>query len=367
MKDIYRRLVEFTQDGVYRYGFDDGIVQFANAGFVRILDLDQSPDAVVGRSLHDLIVYVEPEGRLRRAAAERGEIHGLEYRFRTLKGDERVVLHDAFVLQNLAMNADKAMPEGGTVRVTATNEVLPDGNIHGLRPGRFVRIEVADSGTGISPHHLQRIFDPYFSTKQRGSGLGLSVAYSIVRNHDGLIVADSTLGAGSRMTIWLPTTGRTAEARPATGQVVHIGQGRVLLMDDEELIREVGHAMLIHLGYDVEVCGDGAEAIERYREALASDQPFGAVILDLTVPGGLGGKDVLAAIRAFDPGVRAIVSSGYSNDPILADPVRWGFRTFLVKPYRVDDVARVLADVLAGPSSDAGADDQPDSPLSPNH
>ena len=267
------------------------------------------------------------------------------------------------VLQNLAMNADEAMPEGGTVRVTATNEILPEGNDRGLRPGQFVRIEVADAGTGIPPHHLQRIFDPYFTTKQRGSGLGLSVAYSIVRNHDGLIVADSTLGAGSRVTVWLPATGRAVDVHPTTGEEVHYGQGRVLLMDDEALIREVGHAMLVHLGYEAEVCGDGEQAIERYREALACGQPFDAVILDLTVPGGLGGKDVLAAVRRFDPGVRAIVSSGYSNDPILADPVRWGFRAFLVKPYRVDDVARVLSEVLTGPSGDAGADDPRESPL----
>lgn len=756
MKDIYHRLVEFTQDGVYRYGFDDGIVQFANAGFVHIIDVELSPDEVVGRSLHDLIVYLEPEGRLRRAAAERGEVHGLEYRFRTLKGDDRVVLHDAFVLpdpatgrrvveavirditerkrheealaasesrfrtilaalpdlmfrfdadgvftdchagrvedlafdpmeflgrpveqfmppvvaektrlaladalrkqtvevfeyaldvggelrhfearlapagpvdvlavireisdrvraqaalasekerlavtlasigdgvvatdaegrvtlinrvaerltgwdrgdalgrpldevfriineqtretcespvdkvlrtgqivglanhtllvardgteraiadsgapirdtasciigvvlvfrdqteakrleeeasraqkleslgvlaggiahdfnniltgvlgnvslmrtmidpaarvqarlgeaekalgrareltqqlltfakggapvrrptnvapvvrdavsfalsgarsrcefslpenlwnvdadpgqigqvlQNLAMNADEAMPEGGVVRVAATNEILPDGNGCGLPPGQFVRIEVADTGTGIPSHHLHRIFDPYFTTKQRGSGLGLSVAYSIVRNHDGMIVADSTLGAGSRMTVWLPATGRTVAVHPTMGHELHYGQGRVLLMDDEALIREVGQAMLQHLGYDAEVCGDGAEAVERYREAVACEQPFDVVILDLTVPGGMGGKDVLAAIRQFDPDVRAVVSSGYSNDPILADPVRWGFWAFLVKPYRVDDMARVLADVLAGPSDDAGPD-----------
>jgi CheY-like chemotaxis protein len=267
------------------------------------------------------------------------------------------------VLQNLAMNADEAMPEGGTVRVTATNEILPQENALGLPPGRFVRIEVADTGMGIPPQHLQRIFDPYFTTKKRGSGLGLSVAYSIVRNHDGILVADSALGAGSRLTLWLPVTGRMVEVHPTTGEVVHFGQGRVLLMDDEALIREVGHAMLEHLGYDAEVCGDGEEAIARYREARAGAHPFDAVILDLTVPGGLGGKDVLEAIRRFDPGVRAIVSSGYSNDPILADPVHWGFRAFLVKPYRVDDVARVLTEVMAVPPGDEGTNALVDSPL----
>jgi PAS domain S-box-containing protein len=253
------------------------------------------------------------------------------------------------VLQNLAMNADEAMPEGGTVEVRAANEILPASNPLGLPAGQFVRIEVADTGTGIAPHHLPRIFDPYFTTKKRGSGLGLSVSYSIVRNHDGLIVAESTLGVGTRLTVWLPATGRRLEVHPSTGEEVHHGQGRVLLMDDEALIREVGQAMLTHLGYATEVCRDGAEAVERYRLALADGRPFDAVILDLTVPGGIGGKDVLAQIRRFHPEVRAVVSSGYSNDPILSDPLRWGFQGFLTKPYRVDDVARVLSRVVPRP------------------
>ncbi len=250
------------------------------------------------------------------------------------------------VLQNLALNADEAMPEGGTIRIGATNEILPSSNAMGLAPGQYVCMSVADAGTGIAPQHLPRIFDPYFTTKKRGSGLGLSVSYSIVRNHDGLILAESALGVGSRFSVWLPATGRTLRVAGDTGEAVPHGRGRVLVMDDEELIREVCAAMLSHLGYEVETCRDGRDAIDRYRGALAEGRPFDAVILDLTVPGGMGGSEALPLLRTMDGDVKAIVSSGYSNDPILAEHQRWGFKGYLVKPYRVEDVARVLAEVV---------------------
>lgn len=263
------------------------------------------------------------------------------------------------VLQNLAMNADEAMPEGGTVTVQARNEILPTSNACGLPPGQFVRIEVRDTGTGIAQQHLARIFDPYFTTKKRGSGLGLSVSYSIVHNHDGRIVAESSLGVGTRLVVWLPATGRTLEVHAASGQVIQQGQGHILLMDDEALIREVGQAMLGHLGYTTEVCRDGAEAIHRYTDARVAGHPFDAVILDLTIPGGIGGQEVLERLRQVDPNVRAVVSSGYSNDSILADPPRWGFQGFLVKPYRVDDMARVLSQVIRPPAPCKQPDLQP--------
>ena len=250
------------------------------------------------------------------------------------------------VLNNLIINASQAMPDGGLLEVHAENEIVGPGHQAGLQQGRYVCMAVKDRGVGISEEHIGKVFDPYFTTKQKGSGLGLAVSYSIVKRHDGQITVESELGAGTTFRVYLPaSTGKLppevrAEEKPIPGE------GKILVMDDDEQIRHmVGH-LLAGVGYEAEFATDGAEAIELYRKSLAAGKPFDAVVLDLTVPGGMGGREALSALREMDPSVKAVVSSGYSNDPVLADHARYGFRAALVKPYKVGELSQVLHDIL---------------------
>ena len=251
------------------------------------------------------------------------------------------------VISNLAINADEAMPEGGTIRVGARN--LPAGS---PRPaaapaGPCVEITVRDEGIGIEQAHLQRVFDPYFTTKKRGSGLGLATCYSIIRHHEGLITVDSQRGEGATFRVFLPASSTAPEPRRQEDRA-RPGCGRILVMDDEQMILDVCVRMLQHLGYEAEAAADGAEAVELYVAARAAGQPFDAVILDITVPGGMGGKQALERLLKEDPDTRAIVSSGYSNDPIMADHQAHGFQGIAVKPYDIKALSQALRTVLAG-------------------
>jgi len=253
------------------------------------------------------------------------------------------------VVQNLVINAVQAMPEGGAVRVTLTNVHVDGLTRPALAPGDYVQITIADTGVGIKPEHLPRIFDPYFTTKQMGSGLGLAAVYSIVNKHRGAVDVDSQLGNGTTFRIWLPAAreevAATAAAAPARGNVAL--KGRVLFMDDEESIREMAAFLLRRFGFEVVCVADGAEAVKRYDEAQAAGDPFVLVIMDLTVPGGMGGRETIAQLRSIDPKVKAIVSSGYSSDPVLANYREHGFCGVAAKPYEVADLARVLREALA--------------------
>lgn len=193
--------------------------------------------------------------------------------------------------------------------------------------GNYVEITIEDHGVGISKEHLGRIFDPYFSTKQKGSGLGLATAYSIVRSHDGHISAESELGVGTTLRIYLPASSQPAPKKEEGEVEAPLrGKGRILAMDDEEMIRELLSKTLSLAGYEVELTADGAEAIEAYRKAREAGQTFDAVIMDLTIPGGVGGKEAIKKLLEIDPGAKVIVSSGYSTDPIMADCKKYGFR-----------------------------------------
>jgi len=244
------------------------------------------------------------------------------------------------VIQNLVLNAVQAMPEGGTVTISAENSGSPQGG------ESFVKISIADTGAGISEHHLQRIFDPYFTTKQQGSGLGLATCYSIIRKHGGKIRASSTLGKGSTFHISLPAAERESLSEPCSRTEASQGGGRVLVMDDDEDIREVTQAILEEAGYSVESVENVSEAVDLYRQRKEEGTPFSAVILDLTIPGGVGGKEVIKKLRSFDPDIKAIVSSGYSTDPILANYRDYGFSAVLIKPYRTQDMIRVFQEML---------------------
>ena len=247
----------------------------------------------------------------------------------------------AQVINNLVINARQAMPEGGRLGVEAANE--------GREAGRpLVRITFRDQGEGIAPAHLPRIFDPYFSTKQNGKGLGLTVVYSILRAHDGRIEVESEPGRGAVFTLHLPASAHRSPPAPAQPQGQLRGL-RVLVMDDEEPIRKVARGMLQRLGCTVQEAADGAEAVSIYEQGLRSGNPPQTVIMDLTVPGRMGGLEALRRLRALDPRVRAVVSSGYSNDPILASPREHGFAGVLAKPYTLEEFQRVLAELIRQP------------------
>lgn len=201
---------------------------------------------------------------------------------------------------------------------------------------------------------VDHVFDPYFTTKKGGSGLGLATTYSIVKNHDGHILVDSVVGEGATFTIYLPATARAVSAPPTAAAATPSGGGRVLVMDDDDIVGGLVATMLTDEGYSTERARDGAEALERYRAARAAGRPFDVVIMDLTVPGGMGGKEATTRLLQEDPEARVIVSSGYSNDPIMANYRDHGFSGVLSKPYRVAEVSAAIRDVIARPKS-AGA------------
>ena len=183
---------------------------------------------------------------------------------------------------------------------------------------------------------MPKIFDPYFTTKQSGSGLGLATTHSIIKNHDGYIEVESEVGVGTKFLIYLPALHKVEkENEDLIKEEILSGAGRVLVMDDEEIIREVAGEMLSKIGYEVEYARDGTEAIEMYRRAKERNRGFDAVIMDLTIPGGMGGKEALENLREIDPDVKAIVSSGYSNDPVMSEFKKYGFNGFVAKPYRI--------------------------------
>ncbi len=253
------------------------------------------------------------------------------------------------VIHNLVINAEQAMPEGGVIRVGAEN--VPPGELEmlPLKPGGYVKILVTDQGVGIPPRHLDKIFDPFFTTKQKGSGLGLTSAFTIVRNHEGHLHVDSEVGVGTTVRVYLPASNERTSSREETRGRPLQGQGRVLLVDDEEIIRAAASEALTRLGYDVKLAADGAEGARMYEQAMKGGHAFDVVLLDLTIPGGMGGKEAVRELLHIDPNAKVIASSGYSNDPVMADYRTYGFREVIVKPYRIDDLAEVLHRVINAP------------------
>ncbi|MBL7067064.1 MAG: PAS domain S-box protein [Candidatus Marinimicrobia bacterium] len=250
------------------------------------------------------------------------------------------------VFNNLVMNADQAMPEGGIIKISAENITITPENVLPLQQGQYIKFSFEDHGIGIPAHHLDKIFDPYFSTKTKGSGLGLASAYSIIRNHNGLITVESGLGAGTTFYIYLPASEEIVIKKESKNGKTLFGKGKILIMDDEEFVREVAGEMVRSLGYSAEFAKDGAEAIELYKKALKSEEPFSAVIMDLTTPGGMGGKEAIRELLKIDPEVKAIVSSGYSNDPIMSDCKKYGFVGVVAKPYKISELGKTLKEII---------------------
>jgi PAS domain S-box-containing protein len=250
------------------------------------------------------------------------------------------------VIANMVINANQAMVYGGTVRVSAHNVDVAEDQFPSLAAGRYVCLSISDTGEGITPEHLARIFDPFFTTRDIGRGLGLATCYAIVRKHDGHIEVESTPGKGTSFRVFLPASEMNREECTVSLYNLRNGVGRVLVVDDEQAIRRVAATTLRQIGYRVEVTESGEAAVNAYAQALEAGERFDAVLLDLTMPGGIDGKETLERLRQLDPHVKAIVSSGYSTDPVMADCTAYGFVASIIKPYTFsklgDTVARVL-------------------------
>ncbi len=250
------------------------------------------------------------------------------------------------VINNLLINADQSMPEGGVIEVHGENAMVKKKGGLALTEGKYVIISIKDHGIGIAKEHLSKIFDPYFTSKQKGSGLGLATAHSIIKRHHGDMTVESEAGVGTVFCIYLPVSDRKPEVKKKERGRAVKGNGKILLMDDEKMVLEASGEMLRHLGYEVEFAEDGDKAVELYRQAREAGHPFICVIMDLTVPGGMGGKKAIRKILEIDPGVKAIVSSGYSTDPVMADFRKYGFCGVVAKPYDIRQLEEALQQVL---------------------
>lgn len=251
------------------------------------------------------------------------------------------------VVQNLVLNARHAMSDGGCIDIFCDNIPAEEAGSYLQQPGiPHIRISVRDNGAGIPAKYLTTIFDPYFSTKQEGSGLGLAIVHSIINKHDGYIEVQSQEGTGTTFTIYLPAA--TQACTPVSPQITRLqqGSGTVMVMDDEECLLELTQQVLNHLGYQAITARDGAEAVERYRDLQQQGDTLDAVIMDLTIPGGMGGKDAVKALLEIDPQAKAIASSGYSSDPIMSHFREYGFSGAICKPFRIETLAQLLADVI---------------------
>ncbi len=257
------------------------------------------------------------------------------------------------VFSNLAINAAQAMPDGGRLHIRMGNHEITSPADNPLKPGKYIRTTVRDDGHGIPESRLNRIFDPYYTTKPNGSGLGLATVFSIVNRHGGHIAVDSNPGKGTCFTIHLPAADPAAppadpppDLPPQPASPAR--KARILLMDDEEMIRNVGAQLLMRIGHEVETAAEGQETVDRYREAMAAENPFDLVIMDLTVPGGMGGRKAVQALLAIDPGAKAVVSTGYADDPVMADPTAYGFAGIVPKPYTMAQLKEMVDTVLTG-------------------
>ena len=254
------------------------------------------------------------------------------------------------VIRNVVLNAREAIPQGGTVSVRAENVVLGPREFPSLPPGVYVRVSITDQGCGIPKEVLPRIFDPYFSTKQRGQqkgmGLGLTICHRVIQEHGGAISVESPPGGGTTFHLHLPASGKLSEEKRVPRPKASSRHGRIMVMDDEESMRNAVGRLLELMGHTVDLVEDGQRAIELYQEAKNLGRPFDAVILDLTVRAGLGGQAALQALLKLDPAVKAVVMSGYADDPLVLHPESHGFAAALTKPFDSAKLQDVLGRVL---------------------
>jgi CheY-like chemotaxis protein len=253
------------------------------------------------------------------------------------------------VFQNLIVNALQAMPPPPhlpRLQIRAGNLTLAAGQVPALAAGDYVEFEVRDNGSGIKPEHVEKIFDPFFTTKKHGTGLGLATVLSIVRKHGGQLGLDTEVGKGTAFTVYLPKSDQPVEVQARRAASLRFASGRVLFMDDDPKISALTATMLESLGYKFDLAKNGEEAITFYKRYMNIGRPYDAVVMDLTVVGGMGGEECFKALKELDPEVRAIVSSGYDNDDMARKYLDMGFCGYLTKPYRVTELGKVVKAVL---------------------
>jgi CheY-like chemotaxis protein/anti-sigma regulatory factor (Ser/Thr protein kinase) len=314
-REISRQLLTFAKGG---------------APIRTTMQIEESLRATVSQSLHEYDVRIEFElaSGLSAVDVDVGQVN--------------------LALRNLVTHAAHSTQQGGTIEVSAANAEISRGMVSGLKPGRYVRISIRDYGKGIPAQQLARIFEPYFITRRTGSGLGLATAHSIVRRHEGTITVESIMDSGTTFHVFLPASAAAkASIQRVVEQRVHRGQGRILVMDDEADVRLVASDMLELMGYDVDTSPDGAHALQLYTTAKRIGRPYSLVIFDLTIPAGMGGREAIGKLREIDPGAKAIVSSGYSYDPVMANFQEFGFDGVVPKPYKPDELARTLNSLLS--------------------
>jgi CheY-like chemotaxis protein/anti-sigma regulatory factor (Ser/Thr protein kinase) len=249
------------------------------------------------------------------------------------------------VIQNIIINGRHAMPEGGVIKVSCENSAVDPGAL--ASDLRYIKITITDSGTGISAKHIDKIFDPYFSTKQTGSGLGLAICHSIITKHEGTIAVKSEAGGGTTFTILLPASQQAAATVSEVTRDTSITKEKylIMVMDDDPMIRNLAQMMLNQLGHEVIIATNGNDAINLYNEHLSNGRQIGITIMDLTIPGGMGGQEAVQEILKINPAAKVIVSSGYSNDQVMAAYKDYGFAGSLAKPFQMDDLVEVIRTV----------------------
>jgi two-component system cell cycle sensor histidine kinase/response regulator CckA len=250
------------------------------------------------------------------------------------------------VIQNIILNSSQAMPEGGIITIHCENYVYNGTLTLPIAAGDYIKVSLVDRGVGIPRDLLDKIYDPYFTTKHEGNGLGLAVTHSIIIQHKGHIAADSKQGQGTTVTIYLPAFKQKKLKEQKEEPLPVGGKAKILFMDDDKMVRTMANEMLSHYGYEVFLAQDGQEAITLYRESLKDGAHIDLVIMDLTVPGGMGGKETIKEIIAANPQVKAIVSSGYSNNPIMANYGEYGFSAAVSKPYRQEELIKVINRII---------------------
>jgi two-component system, cell cycle sensor histidine kinase and response regulator CckA len=258
------------------------------------------------------------------------------------------------VVHSLVTNAAEAMPQGGTIEIGAQNVNLTADQIQPLKAGHYIKWFVRDRGVGISQEHMKKLFDPYFTTKQMGSvkgmGLGLAICYSIVKSHEGMMVVDSTPGSGTTFTVYIPASnGEKNDKKPAAAKEAEVAPKRnVLLVDDEQILLDVTGSMLQHIGYNVVTAKNHGDAMEHYQRAKEEGNPFSLIIMDLTMRGDEGGEIAIGRWKNAHPEVKAVISSGYMNDPVIEEYWKYGFVGAMVKPYSLTELKSSLEKILAG-------------------
>ena len=250
------------------------------------------------------------------------------------------------VIENIVINAVHAMPSGGNINIAAMNVTIPENTRPDLQAGQYVKISISDTGTGIPEKYISRIFDPFFTTKQKGSGLGLATSYSIVKRHGGIIEVESEPGRGTCFHAFIPAASGPFHTEPPTPEKRYKSSGMILIMDDEEMIREMLTAMLETMGFTTSTTHNGREAVETFKTLTDQNQAVRAIILDLTVPGAMGGKETVREIRKINSLIPVFVASGYSEDAAIANPGDFGFTAALEKPFSILDLSQMLEKYL---------------------